>query len=95
MIINDLMARACGNRTHPSRFWQETLDLKSRRDTRALYAPRVDVLNFLYYNKIYFSVFFILPLDFILWSRIPDCFLPQTVKYVYVTTPYFSYIKHF
>jgi len=33
------MAGVCGNRTHPARLWQATLDLKSRRNTRNLSTP--------------------------------------------------------
>ena len=38
-LITIFLAGACGNRTHLARFWQATLDLKSRRDTRTLCTP--------------------------------------------------------
>ncbi len=40
LILNKRVAGACGNRTHPSRFWRETPALKAGRDTRTLCAPR-------------------------------------------------------
>ena len=39
LILNKRVAGACGNRTHPACFWQATLDLKSRRDTRTRCTP--------------------------------------------------------
>ncbi len=42
-----VMAGERGNRTHPARFWQATLDLKSRKDTRALCTPIVNSKDFL------------------------------------------------
>ena len=40
------MAGACGNRTHPAGFWPATLDLKSRRDTRTLCAPMLEITRY-------------------------------------------------
>jgi hypothetical protein len=37
---NDILAGACGNRTHPACLWQATPDLKSGRNTRILDAPK-------------------------------------------------------
>ncbi len=45
-ITKEVLAGACGNRTHPARFWQATLDLKSRRDTRTLCTPVLDIKGF-------------------------------------------------
>jgi len=41
-LIENKVAGACGNRTHPAGSWPATLDLKSRRDTSTLCTPNVD-----------------------------------------------------